>query len=183
MDAGYFDIQGNPKGIEIDSKNLENTFSQFGYQVLHFKNLRAKQMVHFLSPEQLAIHANVATLNEFASLIICILGHGEKDVVIGIDGTPVPLKRLQYAFNNDILRDTPKIFIILSCRGDHDQLILDRNDPLFNPATVVTVRIAAGFNRMPPVIDFVSLMSRWKNFKLISVRKKQIGHFSIINQY
>jgi len=42
MDVGRFDNLGNPKGLEIDSKNLENTFRCFGYQVLHLKNLRAK---------------------------------------------------------------------------------------------------------------------------------------------
>lgn len=166
MDVGYFD-RGAPKGIEIDSQNLEKTFSNFGYQVLHFKNLRAKQMVHFLSPEQLAIHANVATLNEFASLIVCILSHGEKDAIIGVDGTPVPLNRLQYAFNDDILRDKPKIFIILACRGEHNQMMtLDRNDPLFSPpeVTTLTMTTSTGMNRMPPLIDFLSLMSTMEEF-------------------
>jgi len=165
MDVGYFDDQGAPKGIEIDSKNLENTFSHFGYQVLHLKHLRAKQMVHFLSPDQLARYANVSSLNEFASLIICILGHGEKDAVIGVDGTPVPLNRLQYAFN-DVLRDKPKIFIVLACRGDQNQLISDRNDPLFSPPAVNTLKMttSTGSNRMPPLIDFLSLMSTMEEF-------------------
>jgi len=164
--VGCVDTQGIPTGIEIDSRNLENTFSQFGYQVLHFKNLRARQMVHFLSPQQLAIHANVSSLDEFASLIICILGHGEKDAVIGVDGTPVNLNRLQYAFN-DVLRDKPKIFVVLACRGDHNQLISDRNDPLFSPPVVTTLQMTAsdGSNRMPPLIDFLSLMSTIEEFQ------------------
>ncbi len=67
MDVGYVDTQGVPirKRIEIDSENLENTFSQFGYQVLHFQNLRATQMVEFLSPKQLARYSYVSSLNEF----------------------------------------------------------------------------------------------------------------------
>jgi len=112
------------------------------------------------------IDANVASLNEFASLIICILGHGEKDAIIGVDGTPVTLNRIQYAFN-DVLRDQPKIFIVLSCRGNHDQLILDRNDPLFSPpmVTTLTMRTSSGSNRMPPLIDFLSLMSTMEEFQ------------------
>jgi len=165
MDVGSVDTQGIPKGIEIDSKNLENTFKNFGYQVLHFKNLRARQMIQFLSPEQLARDASVTSLDEFASLIFCILGHGEKDAVIGVDGTPVPLNKLQYAFN-DVLRDKPKIFIVLSCRGDHDQLILDRNDPFFNPAMVTTVNLrTSSSNGTPPLIDFLSLMSTMEEFQ------------------
>ena len=122
-------------------------------------------MVHFLSPVELARHANVSSLNEFASLVICTLGHGEKDAVIGVDGTPVPLNRLQYAFN-DVLRDKPKIFVVLSCRGDHDQLISDRKDPLFSPPVVTTLKMttSTGPNRMPPLMDFLSLMSTMEEF-------------------
>ena len=182
MDIGYFDDQGNPKGIEIDSKNLENTFSHFGFQVLHFKNLRAREMVHFLSPKSLALHANVSSLNEFTSLIICVLGHGDKDAVIGVDGTPVRLNRLQYAFN-DVLRDKPKIFIVVSCRGDQDQLILERNDPLFSPPAVTTLKMRAttGTDRMPPLIDFLSLMSTIDEFQtLISNSKFMFSTIRII---
>ncbi len=124
-------------------------------------------MVHFLSPDQLAINANVSSLNEYASLIICILGHGEKDAVIGVDGSPVYLNQIQYAFNGDILRDKPKIFIILACRSDRNQLILDRNDSILSPPneTPLAIRLSNGSRMMPPLIDFISLMSNLDEFQ------------------
>jgi len=118
-------------GIVLDAKKLESTFMNFGYQVLHLKNLRAQQMEQMLSPENLAKESTGgSSLSEFSSLVVCILGHGEKGAVLGADGAPVLLKRLQYTFNGGScpdLRGKPKVFIILACQGDNEQLIDNEN--------------------------------------------------------
>ncbi len=158
-------------GIVLDAKKLESTFMNFGYQVLHLKNLRAQQMEQMLSPENLAKESTGgSSLSEFSSLVVCILGHGEKGAVLGADGAPVLLKRLQYTFNGGScpdLRGKPKVFIILACQGDNEQLIMERIIPSIT--LKMTAPVASNpqdrKNQLPPLIDFLSLMSTVEEFQ------------------
>lgn len=152
----------------MDADKLEKIYVKFGYQVLHYRNLRAAQLEEFLSPENLA-KENGGSLDQFASLVVCILGHGDKGVVFGVDSAPVLLNRLQYAFNTGTcpaLEGKPKIFVILACQGNNNQLILERHDPWRIP---ITLTMIPPFNNsssaMPPLIDFLSLMSTMEEFK------------------
>ena len=85
------------------------------------------QLEEFLSPVILA-QENGGSLDQWASLVVYILGHGDRGVVLGVDGAPVLLNRLQYAFNTSscpALKGKPKVFVVLDCQGtSHDQLIL-----------------------------------------------------------
>lgn len=107
-----------------DAENLKNTFFKLGYQVLQFRNLRAQQIEIVLSPEYLADQQQNGSLSQFASLVVCILAHGDKGIVYGVDGVPVLLNRIQHAFDlAPALKGKPKIHVIFACQGSNEQLI------------------------------------------------------------
>jgi len=107
-------------------------------------------------------------LDQLASLVVCILGHRDKGVVFGVDGIPVLLNRLQYGFNSahsPALEAKPKVFVILACQGNHDQLILERPDLSRIPSTLTMMPPVSSSATMPPLIGLLSLMSTIEEFK------------------
>jgi len=104
----------------LDGKKLEETFRNFGYDILRFRNLQAEKIETFLSSEELVKRTNVS-FEKYASLVVCILGHGDVGVVCGVDGIDVSLNRIQYdAFDEQgcpDLKGKPKIFIVFACQG------------------------------------------------------------------
>lgn len=151
----------SPTGILCDAKNLKTTFTRFGYDVIQFSNLRAQQLEIVLSPEYLRDQLQdliKKSLEDFSSLVICILAHGDKGVVAGVDGVPSSLNRLQYALNDGncpSLKGKPKIFIVLACQGENLQFVVNGNKQIQVPLMI-----------SPEVIDTSS--SSFKDFLRLS---------------
>lgn len=151
------------EGIQLDVKRLNETFSHFGYDILVFKNLRAAQIKTHLIPYNLKAEVK-GGLDQYGSLVVCILSHGEKGTVLGVDGAPVLINQLQYAFNGGNcpeLAGKPKIFIILACQGNNEQMILEQSKMQLEMK--MTKPVGAG-NQLPPLIDFLTLMSTVEEF-------------------
>jgi len=149
------------KGVLNDATTLDTTFFEFGYDVIHFRNLRALQMEMVLSPEYLTdqLKDQGTDLSNFESLVICILSHGDKGVVEGVDGIPISLNKLQYALNDGncpALKGKPKIFIVLACQGVNYQVIANQNQNIQFPLMI-----------KPEVIDNTS-SSTFKDFLRLS---------------
>ena len=69
--------------------------------------------------------AKKVRFEDYASLVICILSHGIKGHVYGVDWEPVLINELMYRFNDgnfEALEGKPKIFIVLACQGSNNQL-------------------------------------------------------------
>jgi len=113
-----------------------------------------------LSPEYLTdqLEDPIAGLTIFASLVVCILSHGDKGVVEGVDGAQISLNRLQYAWNDgncSALKGKPKIFIVFACQGANNQMIANQNQKIQIPLIIT-----------PEVIDTRS--SSFKDFLRLS---------------
>lgn len=68
--------------------------------------------------------------SSYASLVVCILSHGEEEVVYGVDGTSLNINKLKYKFNSNdcpTLNGKPKIWIIQACQGRKDQNSIQPN--------------------------------------------------------
>ena len=140
--------------------------------MLLFNNLRAKQLETFVSPGYLEYEIrrkNIGTgsLDRFNSLIVCLLGHGDKGVILGADGSPVLLNRLKYGFNCGectALDGKPKVFIVLACQGDNEQ-IEQCTGTIVEPVQTWTMKAPVGTSAgTPSVKDFLSLMSSVEEF-------------------
>lgn len=111
-------------GHEHDATTLESTFKQLGFEVKVHKNLTASQI-----ESTIANLAKDDKLDDYNSLVVCVLSHGSSGVILGSDGDGVSLYKLQYAFNSHncpFLHDKPKIFIIQACRS-HDQAMFEES--------------------------------------------------------
>jgi len=189
------DYSGNRyEGIGLDANKLEETFKSFGYDILFFKNLRAAQIKDLLSSTTLEYFAKKAnkSLKNYASLVVCLLGHGDKGVLHGVDGVTVSLNTIQFdAFNDQAcpdLKGKPKIFIVLACQGNKQQNIqnegsnpstssmevtVDADDEFMDEPSVDEEQSLAPINRppnpvqerLPPIYDFIRLVSTIEDYK------------------
>ncbi len=153
------------------------TFARFGYDILRYNNLKSDQMIKHLTPDQLANQLGQENLNRYASLVICILSHGNKGVVYGVDCLSVSINHLRDMFssgNCPAMAGKPKIFIIFACQGSNDQMVETTspneypNDDEMTPAVVVNhpgvTAVEEQLNGSPPVADFLFLISSIEDF-------------------
>ena len=109
-------------GYRKDVKSLCKTFWLFGYDLRIYADLTAQELLETV--ENLAkekdSNNNYSIFRGYASLVVCILSHGDPGTVEGIDGESVRVSDLQWAFSSEKcpdLQDKPKIFFIQACRG------------------------------------------------------------------
>lgn len=186
MDLCWEDYSGKSyPGVNIDANNLSSTFSSFDYDILTLKNLQAHEIVRYLSPNELLKmiietreknSAGPTSFKNYASLVVCFLGHGGQGVVYGVDGFPVSLNTIQYdAFDDNACSDLsgkPKIFIILACQGEKTQQEIQKSQhreasvlvPTFPMVSQTEISVKDG-DRIPPVFDFVRLIATIEGYQ------------------
>lgn len=106
------------------------------------------------------------SLSHFASLVVCIIGHGDKGVVQGVDGEVVSLNALELALNNGScphLEGKPKVFIIDACQGQNDQAV-DANQVNTPPIPLVIGVVPAANEKSSPIKDFLRLSATIEEF-------------------
>lgn len=64
------------------------------------------------------IDSFVTTQTQSDCVIVCVLSHGNKGSVYGIDSKPVRIEDVENAICVDGLAGIPKILIIQACQGD-----------------------------------------------------------------
>ncbi|KAM4557677.1 caspase-8-like [Fundulus diaphanus] len=130
---------GKPRrGTNKDAESLAKVFSWLGFRVLMCKDQTRDQMKHtlesfaslrdgvqlqessfqewfgcsFIAPQQLPKHGD--------AFVCCILSHGARGVVLGIDSEPLAIKEITRYFNateQSALTGKPKVFLIQACQG------------------------------------------------------------------
>ncbi|XP_030606980.1 caspase-8-like [Archocentrus centrarchus] len=126
------------RGTDKDAQSLAQVFSWLGFRVLMCKDQTMEQMD--LTLTRIASLADVAQLQEFNfkewsgssftdpqqglkhgdAFICCILSHGKKGVVLGVDWKPLPIKEITRKFSgsdHSALTGKPKAFLIQACQG------------------------------------------------------------------
>lgn len=102
------------KGSQEDAKALEKVFTRFGFTVEIHNNLTASEM------ESEIIKLGKRNFLKDDALVVCVLSHGEKECVLGIDEQPVSLRKLTQPFKSGkapTLAGKPKLFFIQACQG------------------------------------------------------------------
>ena len=99
----------------MDNLALSKLFTDFGYEMRLRENLEAQQLMGSLT------ELSNENFDNYGSLVVCILSHGEEGVVYGVDGEPVDIEKLKQMFNSPTehssLYGKPKIWIIAACQG------------------------------------------------------------------
>ncbi|XP_056606105.1 caspase-8 isoform X3 [Triplophysa dalaica] len=103
----------NRKGTEMDREALIRVFQKMKFEVKVHNDLNASDML------------NVA--EEFANMdhtqmdvfVCCVLSHGEKGAVLGVDGKQIEIRELTLPFARcNSLASKPKLFFIQACQGN-----------------------------------------------------------------
>ncbi|XP_008570193.1 PREDICTED: caspase-6 [Galeopterus variegatus] len=105
------------RGTNTDRDNLIRRFSDLGFEVKCFNNLKAEELQHEIQEVSTSSHMD-------ADCFVCVfLSHGEGNHVYAYDAK-IEIQKLTDLFKGDkcqSLVGKPKIFIIQACRGDkHD---------------------------------------------------------------
>ncbi|XP_034052947.1 caspase-8-like, partial [Gymnodraco acuticeps] len=137
-------------GTDIDAESLAEVFSWLGFRVLMCKDQTKDQMERAL--ECFASQRGLSQLQEFKvqvqewtssvftdlqdvprhgdAFICCVLSHGDKGVVLGVDGQSLRIKQITRIFMatpQSPLTAKPKVFLIQACQGgqDHPMVVSD----------------------------------------------------------
>ena len=113
----------------MDKLALSKLFTDFGYEMRLRENLEAQQLMGSLT------ELSNENFDNYGSLVVCILSHGEEGVVDGVDGQPVGIEKLKQMFTNSptersSLYGKPKIWIIAACQGEgyQEDILLARKE-------------------------------------------------------
>ncbi|KAK1875214.1 Caspase-8, partial [Dissostichus eleginoides] len=135
---GHFGDGDVRHGTDKDAESLAEVFSSLGFRVLMCKDQTKDQMERAL--ECFASQCDLSQLQEFMvkewtrsgftdlleapqhgdAFICCVLSHGNKGGVLGIDGQSLPIKLIERTFMatpQSPLTAKPKVFLIQACQG------------------------------------------------------------------
>ncbi|NXO20473.1 CASP8 protein, partial [Cisticola juncidis] len=102
-------------GTEVDAVALKNVFSKLHFRVEERKDLTAEGIRETVKSFQNEDH------EDKDCFVCCILSHGKKGIIYGVDGQEVPIRELTTSFtarNCNSLAGKPKVFFIQACQGD-----------------------------------------------------------------
>ncbi|XP_014809874.1 PREDICTED: caspase-8 [Calidris pugnax] len=102
-------------GTDVDAAALKTVFEKLHFKVEECKDLTAEKIRETISIQQRKDH------KDEDCFVCCILSHGKKGVIYGVDGQEVPIQELTTAFtgqNCRSLNGKPKVFFVQACQGD-----------------------------------------------------------------
>ncbi|NXW75539.1 CASP8 protein, partial [Hirundo rustica] len=103
------------KGTDVDAAALRNVFSKLHFRVEEYRDLTAEEIRKTVKSFQGKDH------EDKDCFVCCILSHGKKGIIYGVDGQEVPIRELTTSFtaqNCKSLAGKPKVFFIQACQGD-----------------------------------------------------------------
>ncbi|KAK0134538.1 Ciliogenesis-associated TTC17-interacting protein [Merluccius polli] len=139
----YFQDGTRRTGTEKDSEYLAAVFSWLGFHVLMCKDQTKSGMAQVM--KHLAALKDLTTLQQYKleewsdgkftplsalprhgdAFVCCVLSHGDRGVVTGVDGEQLPIKDITSPFDGQHcpgLLEKPKVFFIQACQGNSLQL-------------------------------------------------------------
>ncbi|XP_020826549.1 caspase-8 isoform X1 [Phascolarctos cinereus] len=102
------------KGTDVDADALKNTFKELHFEIVHLQDRTAEQIHKDLQYYRDRNHDGKDCF------ICCLLSHGDRGTIYGIDGQEVAIKDLTSYFSSSkcpSLAGKPKVFFIQACQG------------------------------------------------------------------
>ncbi|OXB60613.1 hypothetical protein ASZ78_001146 [Callipepla squamata] len=104
----------NRNGTDVDADALTKVFSKLHFIVAEYKDRTAEEIRGIINMYRRMDH------NNKDCFVCCILSHGKKGIIYGIDGQEVPIQELTTSFtgqNCQSLAGKPKVFFVQACQG------------------------------------------------------------------
>ncbi|NXV25957.1 CASP8 protein, partial [Rissa tridactyla] len=102
-------------GTDVDAAALKRVFSKLHFEIEECRNLTAEEIRKIVNIYQSKDH------KDRDCFVCCILSHGKKGIIYGVDGQEVPIQELTISFTGQNCRSLtgkPKVFFIQACQGD-----------------------------------------------------------------
>ncbi|MCJ8729934.1 hypothetical protein PDJAM_G00111740 [Pangasius djambal] len=149
----------NRKGTDADKDALTNVFGRMHFSVDARRDLTSSDMLKTVTELSEKDHSRMD------AFVCCILSHGEKGTVLGIDGKPVLIRDLTQLFARcSTLTGKPKLFFIQACQGNELQQGVWRPDGT-EEAEYEEDAEKADAPRVPIEADFLIGMATVESYK------------------
>ncbi|NXG71467.1 CASP8 protein, partial [Baryphthengus martii] len=105
----------NRNGTDVDAEALTRVFSKLHFKIAPYRDLTAEEIREIVNIYRCEDH------KDRDCFVCCILSHGKKGIIYGVDGQEVPIQELTTSFTGQNCRSLagkPKVFFIQACQGD-----------------------------------------------------------------
>ncbi|KAG9334052.1 hypothetical protein JZ751_009215 [Albula glossodonta] len=155
----------NRDGTEVDEKSLKLVFDWLGFKTQIEPDCSVQRMLSLMEELSRRDHSRMDCL------VVCVLSHGDRDLVYGVDGRKVNLGELKKPFSGARCRSLvgkPKLFFIQACQGQAEQLPvhIEADSPDLSTDAIVPQ------GSIPDDADFLLGMATVPNFASFRDRKQ-----------
>ncbi|TSK62579.1 Caspase-8 [Bagarius yarrelli] len=155
-----FSLPVQPQDEFMNVDNLERVFNKMHFQVEERKDLTSSGIMNAVEEFSLRDHSKMD------AFVCCLLSHGEKGTVFGIDGAPVLICDLIQPFAHcSSLIGKPKLFFIQACQGKAFQKGVWRQDGTIDDECEEDAVQASGLSSIPVGADFLIGMATVESYK------------------
>ncbi|KAJ8377705.1 hypothetical protein AAFF_G00254390 [Aldrovandia affinis] len=160
------------EGTDVDEKSLVDVFEWLGFETQTERDCSEQRMPMLL--EDLSKKDHTA----MDCLVCCVLSHGKRGAVYGVDGGELPLRDLTGPFSGAhcaTLREKPKLFFIQACQGRKEQLAvpIESDSPESGSAQdYLTTDALVPQDSIPDEADFLLGMATVPDFASFRDRKE-----------
>ncbi|XP_010156885.1 PREDICTED: caspase-8, partial [Eurypyga helias] len=105
-------------GTDMDAAALSNVFKKLHFKIEEHRDLTAEGIRKMVNSYQCTDHTDKDCF------VCCVLSHGKKGIIYGVDGQEVPIRELTTSFTGQNCRSLagkPKVFFVQACQGDASQ--------------------------------------------------------------
>uniref|UniRef100_A0A8C4XVH4 Caspase-8 n=1 Tax=Falco tinnunculus TaxID=100819 RepID=A0A8C4XVH4_FALTI len=102
-------------GTDVDAAALRRVFSKLQFTIAEHRDLTAEEIRKTVNIYQREDH------KDRDCFVCCVLSHGKRGIIYGVDGQEVPILELTTSFtgqNCHSLAGKPKVFFVQACQGD-----------------------------------------------------------------
>ncbi|NXX41520.1 CASP8 protein, partial [Tricholaema leucomelas] len=165
---------GDRDGTDVDAEALRRVFSKLHFAVVEHRDLTAEAMRETVNMYRCEDH------KDKDCFVCCILSHGKKGSVYGVDGQEVPIQELTTSFtgqNCQSLAGKPKVFFIQACQGEsfHKGVPIETDSVEQDSSVETDARLQ--FECIPAEADFLVGMATLQDY--VSYRNRREGTWYI----
>ncbi|KAM6070915.1 caspase-8 isoform 2-T4 [Chlamydotis macqueenii] len=102
-------------GTDVDAAALRRVFSKLHFTIAEHRDLTAEEIRKIVNIYRCEDHTSKDCF------VCCVLSHGKKGIIYGVDGQEVPIQELTTTFTGQNCRSLagkPKVFFVQACQGD-----------------------------------------------------------------
>ncbi|NXG48311.1 CASP8 protein, partial [Psilopogon haemacephalus] len=161
-------------GTDVDAAALRRVFSKLHFTVAEHRDLTAEAMRKTVNVYCCEDH------KDKDCFVCCILSHGKKGSVYGVDGQEVPIQELTTSFTGQNCRSLagkPKVFFIQACQGESTHKGVPIETDSVEQDFSVETDARSQFDCIPAEADFLLGMATLQDY--VSYRSRREGTWYI----